>query len=114
FSLEETEELDTHSATRQFRIMKDWLFTSTPRKRPLSTLSSLHRITLLRGLTTLCQRINDLSNLEIQLHHKYLNLLSDEELSVKAVMYVGCFWYAFPDKTWEQLDREGLEKLIRR
>ncbi|KAH9861738.1 hypothetical protein J1614_011491 [Plenodomus biglobosus] len=114
FSLEETEELDVHSAARQNRIMENWLFTSAPKERSISTISSLHQITLVCGLATLYQRINDLAGLEIKLHSKYLNLLTAGELSVQAIMYAGCSWYASLDEMWEQLDRAELERLLKR
>lgn len=114
FSLKETEELDVHSAARQNRVMENWLSTSAPKERSIRTISSLHRITLVRGLATLYQRINDLAGLEIKLHNKYLNLLPIDELSVQAIMYAGCSWYASLDEMWGQLDRVELERLLKR
>ncbi|KAI8939186.1 hypothetical protein NX059_005019 [Plenodomus lindquistii] len=114
FSLKETEDLDLHSTTTQNQILNTWLFTPPRSNRSPNTLSSLHHHTLARGHATLRQRLADLENLKLQLHHKYLNILMHNELSLEMIMDTGHSPYIYPDETIEGLSRGQLESLIKR
>jgi hypothetical protein len=100
------------TAYKQRQTLLDWLFASIPGQRSTHTLPTLHRTTLIHGLTTLRQRITDLIDLDIRLYHRYASLLTDKEYVEKAFAYAGWVWVVPPAETLEMVGREEVVRLL--
>lgn len=111
-SLEESEGYTIHVAYTQQQALSEWLFASVPDARSTHTLPTLHRITLIHGLVKLRQHITELIDLDIELYHKYVSLLADEEYTEKASAYTGWLWVSPSESTLEILSRGELESLL--
>ena len=64
------------------------------------------------GLSTLCQRIIDLVDLDLKLYQKYTSLLPNKRYAEKASAYAGWCWVPPFDSTLEMLSRDRLEGLL--
>lgn len=94
------------------QILRRWLLATSPASRSARILTQLYHETLVHGLTELRQRIVDLADLDIKLHHRYASLLPNKDVESMASDYIGWCWVSSSGDVVEDICREDLEKLV--